>query len=191
MIPEPIRTKRLIVAPMPKCKAEGRWYIDDLLAIYSAEDCIQYLSMGKALPKKQDIVEIIDEELENWKEPDGPRMWVAIESKLDVAVAFVRLQQASSTNVGDWEIVYAADPKYRGKGYTTEAVQAVLRYEFENGREKIVAVVEANNAPSAKLLKGLKFELLREGVNVQYEGKSFTTNDVYVISGSMLSEADT
>lgn len=69
------------------------------------------------------------------------------------------------------EIMYAISKDYRGRGYTTEAVQAIIQYLFEHTNVKVLsAVALINNIPSNKVLQKCNFE---------YEGKIEIDNDQY------------
>ncbi|MFF2907979.1 GNAT family N-acetyltransferase [Paenibacillus sp. NPDC057934] len=59
-------------------------------------------------------------------------------------------------------IGYIFNPEFYGKGYATEACQAVLNYAFaELGAHRILALCNPDNAPSWRLLERLSMR--REG----------------------------
>ncbi|MFE4712613.1 GNAT family N-acetyltransferase [Paenibacillus sp. NPDC056722] len=61
-----------------------------------------------------------------------------------------------------WMIGYIFNPEFYGKGYATEACQAVLKYGFEElGAHRIMALCNPDNAPSWRLLERLSMR--REG----------------------------
>jgi RimJ/RimL family protein N-acetyltransferase len=51
------------------------------------------------------------------------------------------------------EIAYEILPRFRGKGYATEAAGAVIRAAFATGRERLWATVSTRNAPSFRVLE--------------------------------------
>lgn len=68
-----------------------------------------------------------------------------------------------SAEHGTLEIGYIFDPAAGGRGYATEAVRALLDLAFgELGARRVVARVDARNAPSRALLErlGLRLEAL-------------------------------
>lgn len=72
------------------------------------------------------------------------------------------------------EIGYDLDPEYWGQGIMTEALQAVLRYGFEEmGLNRIQAIIDSENVQSMKLVHRLGFK--KEGVLRQrsYFGSRF------------------
>lgn len=57
------------------------------------------------------------------------------------------------------EIMYAVSKDHRGKGYTTQAAQAMIRYLFENTDvEALVAVARVSNAPSSAVIRKCGFD---------------------------------
>ncbi|MCR8641306.1 GNAT family N-acetyltransferase [Paenibacillus sp. N1-5-1-14] len=57
------------------------------------------------------------------------------------------------------EIMYAISKDHRGRGYTTQAVQGIVHYLFENTTvEVLCAIALDNNAPSNRVLQKCGFE---------------------------------
>jgi len=79
-------------------------------------------------------------------------------------VGFCRVTAAGShqgcTRPGDAELAYAFLPEYWGHGYAREAAAAVLAWAFDNIRstERIIAVTQAANTRSRRLLQALGME---------------------------------
>lgn len=68
----------------------------------------------------------------------------------------------SEQDFDTWEIGYVFNPHFWGKGYATEAMQAVVRYAFIEGRaRRVVAHCNPENPASWRLLERL--HLRREG----------------------------
>jgi len=60
------------------------------------------------------------------------------------------------------EVGFTLSPAQQGKGYATEALEALLGYSFESfGLHRVVAVTDALNTPAAALLE--RVGLRREG----------------------------
>jgi RimJ/RimL family protein N-acetyltransferase len=87
---------------------------------------------------------------------------------------FALQEQSSGALVGDLALRVDADeprqaevgftlaPAHQGKGYATEALEALLEYAFDSfGLHRVVAVTDALNAPAAALLE--RVGLRREG----------------------------
>jgi len=69
------------------------------------------------------------------------------------------------------EIGYSVNRQYQGQGYGTEAVRLAARYLFSNtGIEEIVAVTDARNLPSRRVLENLGMTL-RETQKAEYKGE--------------------
>lgn len=64
------------------------------------------------------------------------------------------------------EIAYGVDPAYRGRGYATEAAQALVEYAFRSGR---VGLVRAHTLPqenaSTSVLRKCRFDWVGEVVD--------------------------
>ncbi len=70
----------------------------------------------------------------------------------------------------DTEIGYAIGKAYWGRGYASEAAQAVIDYAFRTLHiPRIVTPADADNAPSQRLLKRLGFRMQRN-VHSEYQG---------------------
>lgn len=79
------------------------------------------------------------------------------------------------------EIGYGINREYEGKGYTTEAVKAMLDWAFDNEEVLFVeAEAEESNAASLRILEKLKFEKYGQGEEgsrfvKEKSGKSYTS----------------
>jgi RimJ/RimL family protein N-acetyltransferase len=70
--------------------------------------------------------------------------------------------------VTEADMNYRYPVQYRGKGFATEAAQAILRYGFvELGLDRINANVDLNNAASLKVIERLGMKVVGP---VFYEG---------------------
>lgn len=58
---------------------------------------------------------------------------------------------------GTAEIGYGIHPDFEGKGYTTEAVRAMINWAFANGADVIEAETDPENAASQRILQKLGF----------------------------------
>jgi [ribosomal protein S5]-alanine N-acetyltransferase len=78
----------------------------------------------------------------------------------------------------DFDLGFAFLPVYRGQGFALEAAQGVLKYvKSEMKLERLAAIVNRDNEPSARLLKKLGFELTGE---MQLAGDTKSVDLYYV-----------
>ncbi len=64
--------------------------------------------------------------------------------------------------IREWEIGWTVDPLLWGRGYATEAAQAMLGFAFgEEGAHRVVAFCNANNRASARVME--KLGMQRDG----------------------------
>ncbi|WP_157257148.1 GNAT family N-acetyltransferase, partial [Paenibacillus sp. Soil750] len=69
------------------------------------------------------------------------------------------------------EIMYAISKDHRGKGYTTQAAQGIIKYLFENTNvEALNAIALLRNEPSNRVIQkcGLNFQSIIEIDNERY-----------------------
>ncbi|MEI6486046.1 MAG: GNAT family N-acetyltransferase [Sphingomonadales bacterium] len=57
------------------------------------------------------------------------------------------------------EIGFALDPRRHGSGLAAEAVEAMVRRLFRNGRRRVVAVTDTRNRPAQRVLERCWFRL--------------------------------
>ncbi|HKT85139.1 MAG TPA: GNAT family protein [Novosphingobium sp.] len=79
---------------------------------------------------------------------------------------------------GDVEMGYWVHPRYRGRGYATEAVRAVLKQARSLGHRQVYAKQFVDCAASARVLEGLGFTLTEEARERHAIGESAC---IYVI----------
>ncbi len=64
--------------------------------------------------------------------------------------------------IREWEVGWTVDPRQWGRGYATEAAQAILGFAFgELGAHRVVAFCNANNRASARVME--KLGMQRDG----------------------------
>jgi ribosomal-protein-alanine N-acetyltransferase len=84
----------------------------------------------------------------------GP--WVAIDRETETIVGsagFIGRAQEGVVEVG-----FGIAPEARGRGYATEAAEALVRWALaQNGVERVVARCDADNAPSIRVLEKVGF----------------------------------
>jgi RimJ/RimL family protein N-acetyltransferase len=157
--PAPILTQRLLVAPPSHFRLEGHHYLDDLYAIYSDPDVRTYFGMSER--SRADVVEMIDEENESWRNDDRGLLLMH-EPTLDRIVGIIKVQTSPLESPRDAEVVYATHPDFRRRGFVSEAVAAVIKQEFAEGRTQLIARISPTNVASRVLLEMFGF---RRGVD--------------------------
>ena len=79
------------------------------------------------------------------------------------------------------EIGYVLNPNYQGKGYVTEAAQAILAYGFETlGVHRIFATCRPANIASEKVMQ--KIGMIREGIMREHWYYKGEFHDSYLYS---------
>lgn len=144
-----INTDRLLLRPFTPSD------LDDLFALNSDEDVMQYISPPLS---KDQVAGVID-----WFCSEWGRLgygWFAIfEKESDVFVGQCGLQcLEGKPDADDIELAFVISRKHWGKGYATEAAQAVVSFGINNaGLRRIVAVTMEENTKSQRVLDKLKF----------------------------------
>lgn len=132
------------------------------------EDIIKYFS-DEEVSKYEDFYPMSEEQVRTiiteWKDMDNR------------LVAELKSKQTVIGSVGYWIddegrhcIDYDFNPKYCGKGYATEASNALVRYLFESvGINAIYGDCDVQNVSSWKLLERLGFQRIRQLDNQSYK----------------------
>lgn len=146
-----LKTERLHIRPA---------HIEDKESIFnyrSDPETYKYLSR---IPKSVDDIALLIENASS--EIDVPGTWfqmVVLERTTnrligDVGIHFLK----SDTENKQVEIGYTLDREFRGKGYATEALTAVIDYLFHSlNKHRIVASIDPTNSASISLVERLGF----------------------------------
>jgi RimJ/RimL family protein N-acetyltransferase len=109
----------------------------------------------------------IANELERFRAEKLARFAV-ISKELGVPIGISGIFRQPNLPVTEADMNYRYPVQYRGKGFATEAAQAILRYGFvELGLDRINANVDLNNAASLKVIERLGMKVVGP---VFYEG---------------------
>ena len=145
-----ISTSRLTIEPLTALHAGS------LFALMQDEAIYQWISAVP--PVSLDTLAEVWLKRESRQSPKGDEAWLnwavrrvndgAYIGKLDAVVD----AHGVATNVG-----YFFFPKYWGKGYASEAVQALTDHLESNGVSKMIATVTLGNAPSYRVLEKAGF----------------------------------
>jgi RimJ/RimL family protein N-acetyltransferase len=150
--PPTITTSRLLLRPLNEADLEA------LLGYRNDPEVARYQSWTKITPKE---AQAFVEQAAAAVPGPGRSLVFAItlpESGLLIGDCILKISEDGQQG----EIGFTLSPLYQGQGYGVEAVQGLLDYAFGTLKlHRIVAVTDARNTPSAKLLERLGMR--REG----------------------------
>lgn len=148
-----LETKNLILRPLKMSD------LDDLYEYANDPDVYKH-GMWRPYPSREDCAEDLEDLV---KQYDTDKFWWwALECKADNKMIGRCDLTDVVPRVGRAEMGYALNKNYWGKGYATEAIQAVLKYAFETmNLNRVAATVLTDNAASIHLLE--KVGMQREG----------------------------
>jgi predicted acetyltransferase len=66
-------------------------------------------------------------------------------------------------------VYYEVEPQYRGKGYATEALRALLEEAKKHKIETVIATVNEDNAASIKVIEKCGGKLITRGITSKGE----------------------
>ena len=113
----------------------------------------QYLGSGKSC-SKEDATKILSWYKSVWEEGYG--IFAVVEQDSRNLIGYCGISQISDGRI---ELLYAYDPSSWGKGYATEAGEAVLAYGKEHfGVTEIIAMSYPQNIGSIGVIKKLGFK---------------------------------
>lgn len=154
-----LQTSRLLLRPFLRSD------LDDLATLNGDEEVMKYISPPLS---KEQVAGVIDWFAAEWDRLDYG--WFALfERATGGFVGQCGLQcLEGKPDADDIEIAFVISKVYWGKGYATEAAQAVLSFGFkEASLERIVAVTMQENTPSQRVLDKLGFKC--QGNRALYE----------------------
>jgi ribosomal-protein-alanine N-acetyltransferase len=129
----------------------------DLEALYSIcgnAELMKYVGDGKPLSKEQ-TQKWIEVSILNYK-LKGFGMYGVFSKDNDTLIGYCGL--ILSSDINDYELIYALDKQYWGKGLATEIANAVVKYGFEKLKLKtIFASIDPANKVSEKILLKIGF----------------------------------
>lgn len=126
----------------------------DLEALYlicGNAELMKYVGDGRPLSKKQ-TQKWIDVSILNYK-LQGFGMYGVFSKDSDILIGYCGLVRSSDIN--NYELIYALDKQYWGKGLATEIANAVVKYGFEKLKLKTIfaSIDPANKVSKIILLK--------------------------------------
>ena len=152
-----LRTERLLLRPWrPDDDAD----VDTAYDIYRRDEVARWLG---ATPAPWPSREATRERLARWaaigERDPGYGMWAVVPDDVGVPVGtvlLVRLPDADGAMTDDVEVGWHFHPDHWGKGYATEASQALIDHAFGTlGLHEVNAVAYAGNEPSFAVMRRL------------------------------------
>jgi RimJ/RimL family protein N-acetyltransferase len=147
----PIETERLLIRPLDPDKDVG-----DVFAYQSRADVCRYIPY-EPRTREQIAERLADpERTRSTLDNDGEVLSLAVELRETGRVIGDVVLIYSSAEHQRAEIGYVFNPDYHGRGYATEAGQAMLALAFDGLRvRRVIARIDDRNEPSAAVLRRL------------------------------------
>lgn len=167
-----IDTERLRLRPVTKEDA------DDLYLYLSDPDVMKYMGL-QPYESAESVQEEIDWYASIYEKGTGIRWGITMngDDRVIGSCGFLNYQSKHHRA----EVGFELHKAQWGKGIAAEALQAVLKYGFEQFQlERIEALIELANTPSQKLVEKQGF--LREGLLRHYEYTCGKFDDLYMYS---------
>jgi len=123
---------------------------------------VRYLGTGVPWPDER-IREFVDRQCENW-EKEGFCLWKLLPKDKDTLIGICGLQRLGDSP--DVEIGWWLAPSHWGQGLATESALQAMAYGFEVANlERIVAIAQAANRDSLRVMDKIGMQFEREGVH--------------------------
>ena len=117
-----------------------------------------YRYMEMDVPTRDSVERYLATVIAAWEDPHGRERVFAIEPRQAGRIAVLIRIAIDSGASGQGSVGYSLDPDFQGQGYTTEALQEVVRFGFEElGFRRIRATVVTRNERSWKVLERAGF----------------------------------
>ncbi len=141
----PITTPRLLIRPLTAGDADG------MLAYRSIPEVCRYVPF-EPMTRDEILTRIAGQWSRHELTGDGQALTLGVEVRETGVLAGDFMLFWHSREHGGGEIGYVFHPGLSGRGYATEAAEAMLRVGFEGLRlHRIMARVDERNGPSARL----------------------------------------
>lgn len=171
----PIRTARLLLRPISPADAEA------MHAYKSDPDAVRYVPYAPLT--LADVERRIATTWSNTRfAQEGDAVSLSVEDRATGALLgdVVLFWRSETDRAG--EVGYIFDPRVAGRGYATEAVDALLALGFDGlGLHRIVARIDERNASSARVAERLGFRREARFVESEWFKDEWTTLLVYAL----------
>ncbi len=180
----PVTTPRLLIRPLTPADADG------LLAYRSIPDVCRYVPFE---PQTRD--ELLERIATRWTRTEltaeGQVVTLGVQVRDTGALAGDVMLAWQSQEHSCGEIGAVFNPDLSGRGYATEALNAVLRLGFEGlGLHRIMARIDERNEPSVRLVGRLGMRLEARLVeNEWFKGEWTTELDYAMLAGEWQARA--
>ena len=167
-MPDTILTPRLLLRPFTESDRPL------ILRISSDPDTVKYLYFWgrNGMTPQQDADRFLGHALKEWaREPVTMREYCVIlrETGQPIGDASVEIVDEDTAEIG-WILL----PEFRGRGYATEAGEAMMDFGFtEYGKDHVIAHCDDRNLPSSRVMQRLDMRLEhieKEGRAPKFEG---------------------
>ena len=160
-MPKLIQTPRLELRPVSLAD------FDFLKAMNTNPEIMAHIGSGTIRTLEQ-VREALDRYLALGEEQPILGEWVVKEKATQKDIGtFILRHPATLEKVGGIEVGFSYLPETWGKGFATEAAKAVIEYVLkELPGEKVIAMVDAKNEASKKVLSKIGMELVGETLYV-------------------------
>lgn len=156
MYPNSIKTARLVLRPTTEADAERAFQIQN------DWDTVRMLRMAEYPPTRNNMYAWFKEHENERVEGTAHRFAMELNGYV-IGIADIDEIEGTSGEIGYW-----LDRAYWGKGYASEAAQALVEYAFETlGLTKLSTGHAIDNPASGKILRKLGFRETRR-VSVEY-----------------------
>jgi ribosomal-protein-alanine N-acetyltransferase len=126
--------------------------LDELVRLQSDPEVMRYISTGR-LRSREECAAALASVLEHW-ERQGYGIWAMLERDTGAWAGQVGLRYHDDRR--EAELLYALHKEFWGRGLTTEAAEACVRYGFEViGLPHLFAVAWPENAASRRVMEKL------------------------------------
>jgi RimJ/RimL family protein N-acetyltransferase len=133
--------------------------VDALTRWHADPDLMRH--MGKLFFTREEMEADLERYERHWQE-HGFGLWAAEEKETGTLIGRVGLAYHRLWP-DDPEVGWLIDTPWQGRGLTTEAGEACLRYGFDElGFERIVSICTAGNAASRRVMEKLGLRVWRE-----------------------------
>ena len=174
----PVTTPRLLLRPLTPADTDG------LLAYRSIPDVCRYVPF-----EPQTREELLERIATRWTRTEltaeGQVVILGVQVRDTGALAGDVMLAWQSQEHASGEIGYVFNPDLSGRGYATEAADALLRLGFDGlGLHRIIARIDERNEPSVRMVRRLGMRLEARLVeNEWFKGEWTTELDFAMLAG--------
>ncbi|PYG49781.1 MULTISPECIES: GNAT family N-acetyltransferase [Pantoea] len=142
-------------------------HFDGLRAMESDPEIMRYISNGVVKTPEETLTSI--ERVQSRWQQYGFSWWAMREKESGEIVGACCLQHLANQDGAPLEIGWRLNANYHGKGFATEAAQAIVKFAVEQvGVKYLVAVADPENAASQKVMQrlGMTYKAIEQHYDV-------------------------